>query len=66
VVLKLYLGDKPVDCWFTSPENPLNRELVPERSYGLLPKQPLKAAQRYTVAAEWTGSTRKKVWSFRT
>ncbi len=64
--LTLYLGDKPVDCWLTGPEKPLNPELVPVRSWAALPKQPLKAGQRYTVVAEWVGSTRKKVWSFRT
>jgi hypothetical protein len=64
--LTLYLGDRPVECWLTGPEKPLNPELVPVRSWAALPKQPLKAGQRYTVVAEWIGSTRKKVWSFRT
>lgn len=64
--LKLYLGDKLVECYFSSPEQPLNPELVPAKSYGLFPKLALKPGQRYQVVAEWKGSTRKKVWSFRT
>src|SRR6478736_6638514 len=32
VELHLFEGDQPVDCWFSSPEKPLNPRLVPPRS----------------------------------
>src|SRR5258706_1774834 len=66
VELKLLEGDKPVECWFSSPEKPLNPRLVPPRSFALFPRQPLKAGTRYQVTAEWTGTPRKKSWFFRT
>ncbi len=66
VELKLLEGDKPVECWFSSPEKPLNPRLVPPRCFALFPRQPLKAGTRYQVSAEWTGTQRKKSWFFRT
>jgi hypothetical protein len=66
VELHLFEGDQPVECWFSSPEKPLNPRLVPPRSFALFPKQPLKAGTRYLATAEWTGTPRKKSWFFRT
>ena len=66
VVMKLYDGKDEVECWFSSPDQPLNPRLVPPRSCALIPKQPLKAATRYLVTVDWTGTTRKKTWYFRT
>lgn len=66
IEMKLFEGDKQVECWFSSPEKPLNPRLVPPRSFALFPKQPLKAGVRYQATAEWTGTPRKKSWFFRT
>lgn len=66
IELKLFEGDKPVECWFSSPEKPLNPRLVPPRCFALFPKQPLKPGLRYQATAEWTGTSRKKSWFFRT
>ncbi|MBK7642907.1 MAG: hypothetical protein IPJ19_07625 [Planctomycetes bacterium] len=66
VEMKLYNGKDEVECWFSSPEHPLNPRLVPPRTFALFPKQPLKAGTRYQVTAEWLGTTRKKSWFFRT
>lgn len=66
VVMKLLDGKQEVDCWFSSPDQPLNPRLVPPRSFALFPKQPLKSGTRYCASVEWTGTARKKTWYFRT
>jgi hypothetical protein len=64
--MRLYEGNNRIECWFTSPEKPLNPRLVPPRTFALFPKQPLKPGVRYLATAEWNGTPRKKVWYFRT
>jgi len=66
VEMKLFEGNNQIECWFSSPEKPLNPRLVPPRTFALFPKQPLKAGVRYLATAEWNGTPRKKVWYFRT
>ncbi len=66
VVMRLWEGNAEVECWFSSPDKPLNPRVVPQRAFALIPKQPLKPGVRYQVTAEWTGTPRKKSWFFRT
>jgi hypothetical protein len=53
-----------VDCWFTSPNQPLNPQLVPPGASCLIPKQALAANTTYSVEAVF-GNERMN-WSFTT
>ena len=56
-----------VDCYFTSPHEPLTRELVPETAWCLIPKQRLTAATQYFIVVECEGGIRPpEQWSFST
>lgn len=69
VRMKLSLGNEKgaeVDCWFTSPQQPLNPALAPSGSYCLIPKKALQSGATYCVVAEWTDGSRRVVWTFST
>lgn len=53
-----------VDCWFTSPNSPLNPKLVPPGASCLIPKQTLAANTTYSVEAVF--GTERMLWSFTT
>lgn len=67
--MKLFKGKgasaTPVRCYFTSPGDPLNLELAPAGSYGLIPVAALEARTLYTAeAVSRTGQ--RRTWSFTT
>ncbi|MEQ1632551.1 MAG: hypothetical protein ABL997_09270 [Planctomycetota bacterium] len=69
VRMKLLLGSESgaeVDCWFTSPQQPLNPALAPDGSYCLIPKRPLQPGSTYFVVADWIDGSRRVVWKFST
>lgn len=53
-----------VDCWFTSPNQPLNPQLVPPGASCLIPKRTLAANTTYSVEAVF--GKERMLWSFTT
>jgi len=65
VKMRLLQGKQVVDCYFLTPENPVNLDLAPARAYCLIPKHHLKAGTSYRVTATIEGGE-CLAWSFRT
>lgn len=54
-----------VECWYSTPANPTNKDLVPAHSFALIPKAPLKSGTLYTVVAQ-VPQLGELAWSFKT
>jgi hypothetical protein len=69
VVMTLHEGGERgpvVDCHYSTPLQPTNKECVPHHCFGLIPKAALKANTTYTVIADVPGELGRLVWSFKT
>ena len=60
-------GGKKVDCWFSTPSKPLNRQAVPRRTWYLVPKAPLEPNTTYHVRGTILGPEVYNLrWFFKT
>ncbi len=70
VAMQLLCGDRktgtPVDCHYSTPQQPTNPEIAPEGAYCLIPKAVLAPNTRYTVVAASKAFDEDVVWSFTT
>ncbi|MBL8696482.1 MAG: CAP domain-containing protein [Planctomycetes bacterium] len=69
--IELALYDAPgstqkVDCWESTPDDPLNEKLVPPDTWCLIPKAPLRNGVTYRVIATWRPSGKSRTWTFQT
>jgi hypothetical protein len=64
VELRLLRGGGEVDAWVSTPAEPTNPKLSPERTWCLMPKEPLAPRTAYTVEAKLPD--REVTWSFTT
>lgn len=64
VTMRLLDGTKPVPCHFLTPEKPKNLDLVPPRTYCLIPQSHLAPSRTYTV--ELTMENETFTWTFKT
>jgi len=66
VEAKLFLDNKEVDCWFSSPASPARDDWPQPGTVGLIPVQKLRPDTTYLVRfKEKTGATEKE-WAFTT
>lgn len=64
VELSLFLGDEPVECFYSTPTSPTNPALAPDGCYCLIPAAPLVANSEYRV--EVRGPATTESFRFRT
>jgi len=73
IAMKLFEGDREVECHFSSPSEPSNPESAPGGAWCLIPKTFLKSKTEYRVVADWHNSNKKTTsvakrveWKFKT